>query len=313
MYSTFLKDLIELSNNHSLVDYNILLTEFDDILLLVELKEIIDDKEKLFNEYQEQELSMAVKFPAAEEYFDNFTIENVVLSDYEYLGFRKEKFTNEPTFSNCSKLYTVLKKLYREDPNSYNSYTIDLNDGYGESGGYCPGEPNYIFTIELNENFYTKEKFKKFLIKDFPATSIPDFYRKSISEYKRLKDSKKLPILQTNTKVRRIGYLKIISDYLFHNTRVPKNKINSRLEDYIIENDKNYFLHANDLKGIIKKTKRGTSAKPYVELSNEIGLINSINRVFISGKVLKVYQVLRKEIETETYENDFHLSKLDKL
>jgi len=64
-------------------------------------------------------------------------------------------------------------------------------------------------------------------------------------------------------------------------------------------------------KGLIKKTKSGISAKPYVELALNLDLINYLRSSVVQGKMFKVYSELRG-IDSVN-QNYFELSRLDKL
>lgn len=307
-----LKSLIKNSKQCVAVDYNLFLLEFEALLILVEVEGINDDKEYLLDEFYNRELRMKVDADRDKDHLERLRIKKVTLSDYEYLGNRQDSFIEDEPKSICNKLYYTLKLLYNFDINSVKKYNLDLNDGYGDSGGgFCPGEPNYIFQIEIKNDFLELFSSKNFFNKDISNPTPPIFYWNFIHRYKRLEDSQNISILQTNTKVRRIGYFKLLRNYFIKNSKVPKNRLNNRFEDFIEENNKNDFLKEHDLKGVIKKTKRGTSAKPYIELAQELELINPINRVIVPGKSLKIYQVLTQESNKEN--EIFNISELDKI
>ncbi len=150
-----------------------------------------------------------------------------------------------------------------------------------------------------------KTIFEYLKAKDFFDCPIPDFY----DTKKKLKDSFEVKILNSNTKNRRLGYLKIMLKMLQNNPKIPISKMNNKFEIYC--QDYNHYLeqHKNK-KGNVIITKTGNSANPYVELAINLGFIRKSAGVYEVGKVGKVYNILRKKID-ESDTNPFIFSKFD--
>ena len=115
--------------------------------------------------------------------------------------------------------------------------------------------------------------------------------------------------MSTNTKVRRLGYFKLASSFI-ENKKVTAVTINRKFEVFSVNFTQELTVNENS-KGLIKVTKTGISAKPYIDTAVNFDFINKINNFYSSGKQLKVYQVLRSEFPESS--NVFLLSDFDKI
>ena len=142
------------------------------------------------------------------------------------------------------------------------------------------------------------------------SINISEFYSIFFRNNQPIKDDKNLPILSTNTKVRRLGYFKILSFFLDENKQIPSSSINKRFETFCLKYKD--VLYNNEFnKGLIKETKNGISAKPYIEMATDIELLNKINNILYVGKSSKVYQALKNDYNKSS--NIFELTTLDKV
>lgn len=107
-----------------------------------------------------------------------------------------------------------------------------------------------------------------------------------------------LTYLSLHTKVRRLGYLKLIieqyfkKDFLSANTfnqyfekLASKDSVKQQLDDYL-------FIFQRDSKGVIENIGTGNSAKPYVKLAENLSIIAKQNYSYILTKYSKVYKIL---------------------
>ena len=140
---------------------------------------------------------------------------------------------------------------------------------------------------------------------DSPIFSIPKFYNSK----KELKDSFELNILNSNTKIRRLGYLKILLKMFDEQTKIPVAKMNTKFEKYCQDYEDSRKAHKNT-KGNVIVTKTGNSANPYIELALSLGLIHKAAGIYQIGKTGKVYNVLKNKIDN-TNENPFEFSQFD--
>ncbi|WP_407518410.1 hypothetical protein [Elizabethkingia anophelis] len=236
----------------------------------------------------------------------SFTSYRIVGS--EYLGWRED---NEKGRSITNEMYYFSKKLKRFNQKCLIENDIYFDDG-GDDWGLCGTESNYCFKIEITEDFFWNKELAIYINKLFSsfAESIPNFYTVFFNKNTPIKDNKIVPILSTNTKVRRLGYFKILSLFLQENKKVPVIAINKKFENFCLQYQE--LLKDNQFKkGLISETKSGISAKPYIDIANDLGFLNKINNVYYTGKLFKVYQNLQAEFGDST--NIFELSNFDRL
>jgi hypothetical protein len=222
----------------------------------------------------------------------------------EYLGCREDL---EQGRSITYEMFYFVKEL-----DKFEDSVIDyeVNTEYGDS--MCSDSGNYLFKIEINDIYFLNFKFAKFIINIFDTIkfSVPDFYTVFFRNKNRINDSKIVPILSTNTKVRRLGYFKIMSLFFEENKKFPATIINKKFEDYCLE-FKNELEDYSFKKGLIIKTKTGVSAKPYIDSALDINLLSKVNNIYNVGKSFKVYQNLKNQYSNSN--NIFELTDFDKV
>lgn len=208
------------------------------------------------------------------------------------------------------QMYKVVEKLKHIFPDSITDFSIKpfcVDDCGSEFG--CPAVWNYGFQLNINESYWADYKFFEYIVNhidvELSNLQIPSFYRTE----KNIKDSFELKILNSNTKNRRLGYLKIMIKMFNEQSKIPISKINLKFERYC--QDYNQFLEEyKNRKGNVVVTKTGYSAKPYIELALNLGLIRKSSGVYEIGKIVKVYNLVKKEIDDVDI-NPFVFSKFD--
>ncbi|REA58223.1 hypothetical protein DSL64_21695 [Dyadobacter luteus] len=228
----------------------------------------------------------------------------VTIKGYEYLGWREDLSEGK---SITNEMYSLVKKINSFDTRAILEYHVTVD--YGEA--MCDVEGNYLFAIQIAEEFWGNDEFAKFIIENSECTvSVPDFYTVFFRNRIEIKDNRAVSILSTNTKVRRLGYFKVLSLLLKENKSVPAASINRKFENYCLKYKG--FLESNQFnKGLINTTKTGISAKPYIDTACDLEFLNRINNAFYSGKTFKVYQTLQTEFSD--LDNIFSLSDFDKI
>lgn len=226
------------------------------------------------------------------------------IKGYEYLGGR-EDLTEGKSITN--EMFLLIKKINSFRKNVILNYYTDVIFG----DPMCPDEGNYIFSIEISNEIWWNIEFAKYLIgKEIIVVEAPNFYTVFFRKYNPIRDNKTLQTITTNTKARRIGYFKILSTFLIETKKIPATSINKKFENYSLKYK--IFLEENEFKkGLISETKSGISAKPYIDLAQDLGFLNKINNLFYPGKSLKVYQILQNQYSNSN--NIFELSDFDKL
>ena len=101
--------------------------------------------------------------------------------------------------------------------------------------------------------------------------------------------------LTSNSKLRRLGYLKVLLSMFEEAEGFAIVNFNKRFENVAVEYEPHLLKHKNT-KGIIKNTKNGTSAAPYVELALKLELIIRNAFSYQLGKKGIVYLALKKEL-----------------
>ena|GEM_PF-873421 len=260
--------------------------------------------------------------------FQNRLIKDITISNFEYPGYRDDLVDAErlPP-SICFYLFSFLRELvnyYKKSDNFSSAFiykvvkghNLSLNFGYGEGAEcgsiYCNAPTNYIFEIKLQDSYFGDINLFGSLIETFPKLPWLRPFEYYLEDYKKnvdIPDKKKLKLFDTNTKTRRIGYLKLLADFFEKQKKIPQNLINKVFEEFVIPFEGELMEYKNP-KGMIKVSKTGISAKPYIELGKDIGILNYLNGYYTPGKDFKVYIQLRKETE---YSQVFELSLLDKI
>jgi hypothetical protein len=222
------------------------------------------------------------------------------------------------TKSITSSMYLIVKKLTSFNPEyilEYDTYFDyrGLDEKDVDDGGMCPSPLTISFKIFIDLNLGTTVLFLDRLLElnsNLPQVEgVYSFFFRNINN-EALRDNYKLNILQTNTKARRLGYLILLSTLFDVGKQYPINRFNKMVEEESSKIESHLSKYKNS-KGLIKKTKSGISAKPYVELALNLDLINYLRSSVVQGKMFKVYSELRG-IDSVN-QNYFELSRLDKL
>lgn len=236
----------------------------------------------------------------------------IFLRNYQFI-YKNENNVNEypDNYSIGLEFYRVIHSLNSTYPNAIRSFKLehlyveDICEGWG-----CPDDAiRYGYEIEINSDYWANLDFYDFInsidiSKDNP--SIPSFYNKE----QGLADSFELKILSSNTKVRRLGYLKILLNMFLKYKAIPAVKINTKFENYC-QNFEDYRFKYKNTKGNVIITKTGNSAKPYIDLAITLGLLQNTGGIYQIGKQGKVYNILKPKVDVFCNENPFVLSDFD--
>lgn len=255
-----------------------------------------------------------------EDFYSYNTLDNISKIDRlldeinEFTSFEIKEYENledreylEKGYSITNAMYFLISKINSYKKKSILNYFTIVD--YGD--GMCDFAGNYLFSIKINKDLWWDNEFARFLIdQKVNLIDIPNFYTMFFRKNEPLKDNKALQILTTNTKARRIGYFKILSTFVNENKKIPATSINKKFENYSL-NYKSILEENQFKKGLISETKTGISAKPYIDIAQDLGLLNKINNIFYSGKSLRVYQTLQSQFSNS--KNIFELSHFDKL
>ncbi len=212
--------------------------------------------------------------------------------------------------SISNSLLGLVKKLNKIDETLVLKYEIKVDDP--NDSGMCGYYPQFIGEIEIDFGKLDVNAIEKILheLHSFELIQLTNSYTLAIGSEKKLKNTFIPQFLNTNTKVRRLGYLKLFFKFIDEKKKVPQNFINKKFEDFTLQFSSQLSDLSNN-KGIIQNLS-GKSAEPYISLLKEMDLITIVNRVIVPTKWLKTYLVLRDNFIDETPEV-FVLDKLDKI
>lgn len=267
--------------------------------------------------------------------FKGLPCEQIILSKYNYVdseeGERKPQgkgsFSSIMYFQSLSLLQSVFDFLNMNKDGALVDSSDFLNSieteyrFHKDSKINCLSKsnlPHYEFRIKIpSEEIFWHIDFLSFIIQKFEFfTESPNFtyqWRRSDRDI-RIPDLKKIQILTTNTKTRRLGYFKLVADFLGKHRMVPERVFNRKFEE-LADPDKLKLEEYKFPKGLIDKTKNGISARPYTKLAIDLGFLNFLNGVYTPGKYFKVYIQLKNEFEDSdgnTGRNFFELSLFEK-
>ncbi len=233
---------------------------------------------------------------------------NVAFIEDTELRQNAESVNIKDEFISVAKtVFRLIRSLNTIVPNLVEKYDFDLD--YGDD--MCGGEPNYLGDFFLNLASISPNNvvqiFKE--IETAEILGLATIYNSPKIE-KKINDVSHPRILNTNTKVRRLGYLKIFFELLSQKQKLPESFVNKKFEAYATTFN-SYLEDIENNKGLIQSLN-GKSAQPYYELIRELGLVVSVNRVIVPSKSLRVYIELRKAFSSENL-NPFILDDLDKL
>lgn len=189
-------------------------------------------------------------------------------------------------------------------------YNFVVDDPYDE--GFCGWHPRYFGDILIEPNKITLDYVKK-IVSILSSTNKSELNKIYFPAYYKFKQPKNIfteQFLNTNTKVRRLGYLKLFFEFINEKKKIPEVSISKKFEAYAQPFNPD-LENASNNKGIIQNFS-GQSAEPYITLLKEMDLITTINRLVVPTKWLKTFIVIRSNFTTKS-ENVFHLDELDKL
>ena len=107
-------------------------------------------------------------------------------------------------------------------------------------------------------------------------------------------------ILITNPKARRLGYLSMILKLFEVSNYYPQNYFAHKIEQEAVLINK-FLLEYKNNKGVIKKSKTGISAIPYINLCKKLLLVANINKSYILTKQSKVYHIMNSQLKNEEF------------
>ncbi|MDR7127693.1 hypothetical protein J2X69_000021 [Algoriphagus sp. 4150] len=286
-----------------------LVFEFNQYFIYYLFERTEEDDEDLEDEYEDDYYSF-VHIDTLKD-FEKLRLQKINFKSFSIRGieFLGDREYCESGRSITSEMFFCIKKIELFQPNIISCTLVDID--YGDPMCYSPG--NYYFSIEIVKDKWWDLGLARFLIgilENENLNEVPNLYTSHFRRNKLIRDNKKISIISTNTKVRRLGYFKILSLFVGELNRIPIYSINKKFENFCLKYQS--LLNTSKFKrGLVIETKTGISAKPYIDVAINLGMLTKINNLFYIGKSFKVYHVLQESLSKN--ENIFELSDFDKL
>lgn len=225
-------------------------------------------------------------------------IVNIKITDIQMVRIYLGEIIDDEERSIPTKPYTYIAEyIYREIctkfPNSILSY-ITKEYCINEECYGCPEVIEYgsIFDINTHDFSISYVQCIDNIFKSIQNVGMPSFYNIN----REPKDNHNIKILPSNTKARRLGYLKVLLSMFSNVDRIPINTIATKFESLSIQYKEHLLNHKNN-KGEIIITKTGVSAKPYIDLAEKLGFINKITGYYTLGKEGKIFSSLLNDTD----------------
>lgn len=164
----------------------------------------------------------------------------------------------------------------------------------------------YSFFIEIADEYKRDLSFIGTIVAQLDTFPQKTSHNKRLYQGIEISPKYDIRYLTTNTKVRRLGYFKLILS-LFKDAPLQLDK------PFLKKVGETAVLHEEDLlryknsKGIIRQTKSGGGAKPYIEAAQGLNLITKVGNGYELGKVSRAYNALQEESDSP-----FDMRLLDK-
>lgn len=205
----------------------------------------------------------------------------------------------------ANKLIAVIESKYPKSVDDYyiGAYCVD------DSCSMCDDVWEYGFKLTINKAYWSNLDFFLYLnriIQKLSGINLPSYYSLDMT----MSDDYEIHILPSNTKCRRLGYLKLLLQMLEERPKSPVISFYTTFEKYV-QPYAHLLLSYKNKKGIVVETKTGNSAKPYVELAENLGLIHKTSAYYELGKMGKAYLAIKKAM-CMSNDNPFLLSDFDR-
>lgn len=249
-----------------------------------------------------------------ETFSNNIRISAIFITGTTLIGEQDydEEIHSKPYYNEM--LYYI-KHINTYYVDAVKNYIVNMFD-YDDCGwGMGCATYEYGFRIEVSEQYWYNKLFFSYIIDNLFG------YHANKTLWERYKsilpisfDSEKIEIIASNTKVRRLGYIKYLVSlfmskrYLTHQILI--SKISTDIE-YLEAN----LLQYKNTKGLVQKRGLQTSITPYIELAISLKIIQKVNNGYELTKKGIVYEkLLSQQIDADRSENRnvFELNSIDK-
>ena len=234
-------------------------------------------------------------------------IDSIIIQSGEYISDDEEK---SDTYNHYRPYTYITAEITK-------SINLDFPDAitFSKTEYYCVVESlmcpelwEYGSRFIVNKKYWNNTELYKYCTSLFDKAvqlGIPMFYQTP----NRPKDNYEIKVLSSNTKARRLGYLKILMEMFKVYPKISIAHISTKFEDFA-HGYKGHLDRYKNNKGEVIRTKTGNSAKPYIELAEKMGLIHKTVGYYSLGKDGKVYNEIKQYL-TPNNPNPFVLDDFD--
>lgn len=203
-----------------------------------------------------------------------------------------EPFTDYNMSWKMFQMVKFIKSLY---PASIENYCVSdfLMDPYVMEGENLW----YSYFIKIAEDYKQNKHFISDII-DHLESCMPNVMTNgSMLKYHGIHPRYDLRLITTNTKVRRLGYFKLMLSLFLDNPLYLEKPFLKKVGVVATEHEEELQNYKNT-KGIIKQTNTGGGAKPYVEVAIGMNLITKVGNGYEQGKVSRAYNAIQQQCST---------------
>lgn len=217
------------------------------------------------------------------------------------VSIKDEPYTDYNMSWKMFQMVKFIKSLY---PASIENYCVSdfLMDPYKMEGENLW----YSYFIKIAEDYKQNKHFVSDIIDHLERVTPDVSTNGSMTEDVEITPRYDLRLVTTSTKVRRLGYFKLMLSLFKENLLYLEKPFLKKVSAVAAEHEEE-LLNYKNTKGIIKQTNTGGAAKPYVEVALGLNLINKVGSGYEQGKLGRAYNALQQESS-----NLFYLGIIDK-
>ena len=190
------------------------------------------------------------------------------------------------------KMFQMVRFINSHYPAAVDHYCVSdfLMDSYVMEGENIW----YSYFIKVSEDYKQNKRFITDII-DHLESAAPDvFTNRPMLEYHEINPRYDLRLITTNTKVRRLGYFKLMLSLFKENPLYLEKSFLKKISDVATEHEGELLNYKNS-KGIIKLSSTGGGAKPYLDVAIGMNLINKVGNGYEQGKVSRAYNAIQQQ------------------
>ena len=225
-----------------------------------------------------------------EEFCNDVKIGNLYITDP--VSIIDDPYAN---FNMSWKMFQTVKFIKSLYPSSIESYCVSdfLMDPYVMEGA----NRWYSYFIKIAEDYKQSKQFVSDIVDHLENVAPVVSTNGSMKEDVEITPRYDLRLITTNTKVRRLGYFKLMLSLFKENPLYLEKPFLKKVSVVAAEHEEELLNYKNS-KGIIRQTNTGVGAKPYVEVAIGMNLITEVGNGYEQGKISRAYNTIQQQCTT---------------